>query len=220
MATLTRGVRNNNPGNIERGQPWQGLAKPVDMTEAQKTEARFDVFRAPEWGIRALARTLITYQDRYSLNTVQGIIGRWAPPGENDTGAYIAAVAGAVGVSSADPIDVHGYRDARSLVAAIIAHENGGFAYPAAVLDKGLLLAGIEPPNKAVVNRSGDKAKTVAAVAGGGAALLGTAVNDLQQVAPAVPIIRDIAALPGWVLATGTAAALAALGVWLLMRRR
>ncbi len=43
-------------------------------------------------------------------------------------------------------VDVHTYAVARPLVESIIRHENGRQPYPDAVIDKGLALAGIEPP--------------------------------------------------------------------------
>ncbi|HCQ3021998.1 TPA: hypothetical protein OHP99_004980, partial [Escherichia coli] len=52
-----RGIRNNNPGNLDKGSPWQGLA-------ANPDEPRFCTFKDPVWGIRALAVTLITYHDK------------------------------------------------------------------------------------------------------------------------------------------------------------
>lgn len=141
--TVTRGVRNNNPGNIDRGQDWQGLATPTEMTPAQKAEKRFAVFRSPEYGIRALVKLLQTYQSKHRLKTIRGIINRWAPPVENDTGAYARAVAKAVGVGPDDPIDMRDRKTAAALVSAIIAHENSGFRYAAAVFEKGLALAGL-----------------------------------------------------------------------------
>ena len=99
---LARGIRNHNPGNLRRSSdPWQGLA-------AEQTDAEFFQFASAKWGIRALARTLIAYQDRVGLKTIQQMIGRWAPPNENDTGAYVRAVAASVGVGEDDEIDVHG----------------------------------------------------------------------------------------------------------------
>lgn len=226
MANVPRGVRNNNPGNIERGNPatpWQGLAKPGEMTAEQRKEARFAVFSGPEWGVRALARTLIIYQDKHGLNYVSEIIGRWAPPGENQTGAYISAVLKAMMVRSTDRINVHDYSVMKPLVEAIIAHECAGYRYPAAVIDKGLLLAGIEPPARKVVNRTADKAKTAVAVAGAGAiggTMLDAAAGGLQQLAPAIPVVREMADLP--LIALGVLAVVAAVGlvVWLLTRRR
>jgi hypothetical protein len=166
--TVTRGVRNNNPGNIDRGQDWQGLATPAEMTKEQKAEKRFAVFRSPEYGIRALVKLLQTYQTKHGLRTIRGIINRWAPPAENDTGAYARAVAKAVGVGVDDPVDMGNRETAAALVAAIIAHENAGFRYSAAVLDKGLALAGLAaaaPPDhstkslQSALNRLGAKPK-------------------------------------------------------------
>ena len=51
-----RGIRNNNPGNLDKGAPWQGLVN-------NSSEPRFCTFKDPVWGIRALAVTLITYHD-------------------------------------------------------------------------------------------------------------------------------------------------------------
>jgi hypothetical protein len=135
-----RGIRNNNPLNIERTDRdrWVGMA------DAQ-TDPRFVVFDAPEHGIRAAALILQRYQDRYGCRTIREIIARWAPPDENPSDAYAAAVARAVGVGLDDPIDVQDYRIARPLIEAMIRQENGCQPYPAHVIDEGLRRAGIVP---------------------------------------------------------------------------
>jgi hypothetical protein len=75
-------------------------------------EPRFCTFKDATWGIRALAVTLITYHDKRKardgspIDTVREVIERWAPPHENDTEAYINAVAKAVGVSSEMIVDL------------------------------------------------------------------------------------------------------------------
>lgn len=144
---LPRGIRNHNPGNIVRdGTPWQGLAAD------QSADPRFCVFNTAADGIRALARLLLTYQDKHGLRTVRGIINRYAPPVENDTGAYVRAVAAALGVAADDPIDVHQYRHMEPLVRAIIRHENGSperFGrsrwYAQWEIDEGLRRVGVLP---------------------------------------------------------------------------
>ena len=137
----SRGIRNANPGNLRKSaDKWQGLA--VDQSDAA-----FFTFKAPEWGIRALCRVLLTYQDKYGLDTVEKIINRWAPPVENDTQAYINSVAGQMGVHPVHgTLDLHIYGFMLPLVKAIIRHENGEQPYSLATLNKGLMLAGIEPP--------------------------------------------------------------------------
>lgn len=133
---ITRGERNNNPGNIDRtAERWQGMAAD------QSDDYRFVVFSNPVWGIRALAKLVMNYQKKYQLNTVREIINRWAPPVENDTGAYTQAVARRVGVDLDDPIDTLDPKTLRSLVIAIITHENGRCVYTSAVIDEGIARA-------------------------------------------------------------------------------
>lgn len=141
-----RGIRNYNPGNIERTTTrWQGMAL------EQTNDTRFVVFAHPRWGIRAIARTLITYQDKHGLRTVRGIIRRWAPEHENNTTAYVAAVCEQLQVRPDQRIDVYDYRTMQALVRAIVRHENGvgalpgGEWYSEALLAEGLALAGIVP---------------------------------------------------------------------------
>lgn len=153
---VPRGIRNHNAGNIRKSNdPWQGLAP-------EQNDPEFLTFRSPEWGIRALARVLVSYQERHGLNTIEGIINRWAPPkgdrtpgrpgGEytQDTSAYIGHVAAMVGVTRDQTINVKRYSVMRPLVVAIIQHENGRQPYDAATIDAGLKLAGIVPPPRAV----------------------------------------------------------------------
>lgn len=185
---MSRGIRNNNPGNIRVGAKWQGLATPDEMTDAQKAEKEFCVFKSPPWGIRAMARTLITYQDKHKLNTVSGIINRWAPPVENDTGAYASHVASKIGVGVHEPINIHTYEAMRPLIEAIILHENGEQPYSSAQIDKGLVLAGVEPAKP----KSLQSSRTVkgAQVAAGATALTGasealqTAASNIEPLIP------------------------------------
>lgn len=128
-----RGIRNNNPGNIEyNGTQWQGLASPP-------SDGRFAIFKEPVYGIRALARVLETYYKSHELNTVRGIINRWAPPGENDSESYIANVAWKLGIEADQPFNVMARR--ADLVAAIIQHENGEQPYSDQLINRGVAMA-------------------------------------------------------------------------------
>lgn len=141
-----RGIRNFNPGNIRhaKGTRWQGMS-------ANQNDKDFVQFTGPQWGIRAIARTLITYQDKHGLRSIRQVIGRWAPPNENNTEAYIRQVATRVGVSPDGQIDIYDYRTMRTLVEAIIRHENGsgplpdGSWYGESLINEGLHLAGVVP---------------------------------------------------------------------------
>lgn len=129
--TKTRGLRNNNPGNIRHGAQWQGMSP-------TQTDESFVQFVSPEYGIRALARVLETYAGR-GLNTVASIINTYAPPTENDTGAYVNAVAVALSVDPNAPLDVA--YELPELIAAIIEHENGMQPYGLDTIDRGIALA-------------------------------------------------------------------------------
>lgn len=120
--TVPRGIRANNPGNLIWVDTFRCQGQlPHDPT----IESRFARFSSPVWGLRALARQLIVYQDRYKLSTVLGMVNRWAPPNENDTGAYVRFVAGEVGVDPTETINVHHPETLVRLVRAITRHENG-----------------------------------------------------------------------------------------------
>lgn len=129
--TMTRGLRNNNPGNLRKSaDAWQGLAP-------EQTDDSFFQFINPTYGIRALGKVLQTYMDKYGLHTVSGIITRWAPPSENDTDAYIRSVSNSMGVDPSDYIDDG---DLASLTKAIIKHENGINPYSDNIIDGAMAL--------------------------------------------------------------------------------
>ncbi|MCR4331896.1 MAG: hypothetical protein NUV34_04225 [Sulfuricaulis sp.] len=105
------------------------------MSPDQSGDSRFVVFTSPVWGIRALAKVLLTYSRVYpqdtpqDIDTVREIINRWAPPVENNTGAYVAVVCKALGIGPDDEIDVTDETTMQGLVRAIIRHENGRMIY-------------------------------------------------------------------------------------------
>jgi hypothetical protein len=88
--TGNRGWRNNNPGNIE-ASAW---------TKSQEgyigDDGRFAAFDTYENGVKAQAALLGT--PAYANKTIAGAIARYAPAFENNTAAYAAAVAKAIGV--------------------------------------------------------------------------------------------------------------------------
>lgn len=130
-----RGIRNNNPGNIELGSDrWQGLSE-------SQTDGRFAQFDAPEYGIRAMAKVLNSYQSKHGLNTPRQMINRWAPSSENDVGSYAASVAKNSGLDPDRPIDLS--RDGAVLIEAMIQHENGQQPFSREQVLKGIELAGI-----------------------------------------------------------------------------
>ena len=121
-----RGIRNNNPLNIRKSADnWQGSVG---------DDGEFVQFAKATKGIRAAARILKNYRDRYGLDTVSGVVNRWAPPNENDTGSYINSVSQRIGVAPNQTLtDV----DYPRLIAAMIHHENGKQPYSFDVIEEG-----------------------------------------------------------------------------------
>lgn len=134
--TQTRGVRNNNPGNIDyhAGNAWQGQLG-IEVGVPKPRFARFD---SPENGIRALGKLLLTYQDKYKLRTVEAIINRWAPSSENDTSAYVKAVERSTKTLPGATIDLRSYGILAGFAKAIIHHENGCDPYDDSVITEGI----------------------------------------------------------------------------------
>lgn len=193
-----RGFLNNNPGNIDRGaEVWQGeIRDPADarLTEFQHgelTKGRFCVFAAAEFGIRALAKNLFAYRDRLNRKTVRQIINTWAPPNENDTGAYVAAVATRAGVDPDAEIDIRAYKALHGIVSAIIIHECGGMPYSGSEVEDGLRLAGVVKPVGVTTSKTatGLTIASGATVAGGGVAVIQESTQQVsQQQSPAVQL--------------------------------
>lgn len=133
-----RGIRNNNPGNIDyrKANAWQGrLPRDLDI------EPRFERFSAPEYGIRAILKLLSNYRRTYGDDTVRKLISRWAPPGENDTGAYVASVARSCNVGADQALPLPLPSDVLlGLAKAIVRHENGQDPYTDATYKAALAL--------------------------------------------------------------------------------
>lgn len=182
--SLPRGIRNNNPGNIEHRDPWQGL-----VPDSERTDKRFAEFTSAVWGIRAIARLLINYKDLYKINTLQEAINRWAPPVENNTNAYVNIVSKAAGISPNNFIDLADYHSVKPVIEAIIKHENGpgplktpSTWYTDTEIDEALRLAGVKPQASEVAKVPVTK-ETIAATS--------VATIGVAQLAEVVPQITD-----------------------------
>lgn len=117
---ISRGLRNNNPGNIRinPGVNYMGEVSPSQ-------DKAFKQFSHPKWGYRAMFVVLHTYQKRYGLSTVEALIDRYAPAVENDTDSYAAAVARECALKCNQTIDTLDGDVMRRMVAAMSRVENG-----------------------------------------------------------------------------------------------
>jgi hypothetical protein len=94
-------------------------------------------YGSPQEGVGAVRDLLTSYQDEHGLNTISGIVRRWAPPSENDTPAMIQRATQILGVGPNQPIDLHDPATMQKMVEATIRNEHGG-ALPQG-LDAGLI---------------------------------------------------------------------------------
>lgn len=128
---LPRGIRNNNPGNVEHNSrnKWLGLADPV-------SDGRYCRFTHPQYGIRAMLWLLLTYQTKHRLKTIKQIIERYAPrQDKNATDDYIEYVAKRSGVKANEAISLRDFKVAVAVITAMIDFENGMQPYPAALIE-------------------------------------------------------------------------------------
>jgi len=94
-------LRYNNPGAIE----YKPFLDKYGATLGPN--GRYAQFPDRASGYKAMEGLLGTYQDKHGLNTVGGIVNRWAPPNvdNNSTSQYTAHVAKQLGVDPDAPID-------------------------------------------------------------------------------------------------------------------
>ena len=128
---MPRAVRNNNPGNIEKGIRWRGLA-------SDQPDSRFAKFEDAKWGARAMCKIFATYRRRYQRVTLRQIIERWAPPVENNTDGYVRIVAKRMAIDPDSEIKPDQYP---MLAQAMSFVEVGFDHWPAQVFHDGYQLA-------------------------------------------------------------------------------
>jgi hypothetical protein len=235
---LTRGFLNNNPGNMDRGSPpWNGEIRDVakcanDMQRQELTRGRFCVFVDAEHGIRAMALNLRAYRDRLGCKTIRDFIGRWAPPNENNTAAYIANVAHTCGVGPDDPVDIERPIIMHGLIDAIIRVECAGMPYQGNEVDAGIALAGIATlaaaPAPAPEVKPATLLQSKSVVAGGLTVAAGTAsvADQLSQVQTTLDTVSSVGVSLQSVLKLGAvglsivAVAAAAYFLWRYIQKR
>lgn len=112
-----RGIRNNNPLNIEFStrNNWQGQVG---------SDGRFCIFQDDKYGFRAATRVLRSYQKR-GINTIQSIVHTFAPSHENDSDHYANMVAKWSGYDKNKMLDVRNDDVAAKVIKAMARMEVG-----------------------------------------------------------------------------------------------
>lgn len=114
-----RGVRNNNFGNIEDGPFARGLPGYAGG------DGRFAVFETPDHGWNAMD-VLLTRYGQKGINSIAGVINRWAPASDgNNVATYANYVAKSAGLDPNAPLDLFNPEVRRSVARGMAAFENG-----------------------------------------------------------------------------------------------
>lgn len=114
--------RYRNPGAVEY-KPW--MAK---YGATVGPNGRYAHFPDADAGFAAMGQILDTYQNKHGLNTVSGIVSRWAPSSvdNNSTGGYINSVASRLGVDPNTPLSP----EQRPALMQAMAHYEAGKPFP------------------------------------------------------------------------------------------
>jgi hypothetical protein len=117
--TDPRGIRNNNPLNIDYNvnNQWKGLDTPP-------SDGRFCRFIEPQFGLRAGIIILRNYQKR-GLTTLRAMISTWAPAHENNVESYIGFVTRKTGIRPEQQVNLNDKAETIALLKAMVLMECG-----------------------------------------------------------------------------------------------
>lgn len=116
---MSRGLRNNNPGNIRNSSTvWIGEVTP-------SKDKSFKQFKSMAYGYRAAIKLLQNYRKLHNCQTISDFIKRWAPPSENNTSGYISRVCSEMQVPNTYIPDIEDKNTMCAFAAAISLVENG-----------------------------------------------------------------------------------------------
>lgn len=203
-------LANHNGANIRyvEANKWQGLDTPPQ-------EKGFCRFTSDAFGIRALARILIAYQDSHECHTVTDLISRYAPAADlNPTPQYIKNVCQWTGFDPMQALDVHTYAHMRPLVEAIIRQEQGTQPYSDMQYNEGLRLAGVVRP--IALTAFSSAAKDPKAIAG---AIVGTAATVQAVISPIADVWDTISrmGIDPRIIVWGASIAIGIVGAWFVI---
>ncbi|HAK3331980.1 TPA: lytic transglycosylase [Salmonella enterica] len=123
-----KGIRNNNPGNLRF----------AGQSGAMNDGSGFAAFDSPLEGLIALKNQLMRYFTGKTfgrkLQTIRDIISHYAPKNENDTDAYIQAVAAMMHISPDAALNLQNPQMMQALMNSIVQYENGRNPYSQAML--------------------------------------------------------------------------------------
>jgi len=126
------GAVNTGAGTGAAAQPGETAPLKANNPGALMPGGKLAQYQTPEAGLSALDANLTKYGTE-GVDTLSGVISKWAPPGENNTAAYIADAAKRLGIAPDQKIDLSNPVQRHAIATAIMLHENG----PQAVFGQG-----------------------------------------------------------------------------------
>lgn len=127
----TSGYKGCNPLNVKVfGNKWRGLIGQDERGHA--------IFSRPEEGIRAGVKVIQTYANKYGLNTIEGILSRFAAADSLTMGAYVDNVSHASGYAPDEPLDVKNPEVFKKIIPAMIRQEIGDVPYSEETINEGV----------------------------------------------------------------------------------
>lgn len=135
---VPRTVWNNNPVNIRISQNNDWVGEVPELLN-QAHDAEFETFHHAVDGYRAAIILLRNYQRLYGLNTLEGILNKFAPPSDdNPTQTYINFVAEKMGVFTAEPLDLNDDETIKPMLLAMHKFESGAVWFGDSFIDAAL----------------------------------------------------------------------------------
>lgn len=123
-ADAALGYRNRNPGNVryDGASRWDGMVSNPRQND-------FIQFENDHYGIRSIARNVLTQYERGDYNTISGLLNSYAPRNQNNTQAYINHLTNVLGVGADEALDMNNPEVLDAIVPIIITHETGSNQY-------------------------------------------------------------------------------------------
>lgn len=127
----TSGYKCCNPLNVKVfGNKWNGLIG--------RDERGHGIFSRPEEGIRAGVKVLQSYSNKYGINTIEGIISRFAAADPATLRAYVDNVSHASGYAPDEQLDVKNPDVLRKIIPPMIRQEIGDVPYSDETINAGI----------------------------------------------------------------------------------
>lgn len=176
MSFGARGLRNNNPGNINFAGQAGAALEPMMPFWGGEDKRRFAKFPTMAAGFKALSDQLTRYYTGKTtgqrLDTIRKVLYTYAPPSDsNNTKAYVDNLAKSLGMGADAPLDLNNPELRAKMINAITTIENGKNPYSLDYIRQSIgadggagAPVGVKQTTHITVNGAGDPQATAMAI--------------------------------------------------------